>query len=157
MVPLKYLSNFWRKLEMLLINCEVNFILTWSENCVIVFTNFAKQNGTFTITDTKLYVPKLIQQLKSGFKRVINWNKYLSKPELPLPLIKTNLGLNFKFHSNLDISVKKLKKFPTYYKIILQNSCLHLTSFCVVPSAIALQALWYNKNIKIDIKSIHLS
>ena len=82
MVPLKYLSNFWRKLEMLLINCEVNFILTWSENCVIVFTNFAKQNGTFTITDTKLYVPKLIQQLKSGFKRVINWNKYLSKPEL---------------------------------------------------------------------------
>ena len=82
MVPLKYLSNFWRKLEMLLINCEVNFILTWSENCFIVFTNFAKQNGTFTITDTKLYVPKLIQQLKSGFKRVINWNKYLSKPEL---------------------------------------------------------------------------
>ena len=76
---------------------------------------------------------------------------------IPLPLIKTNLGLNCKFHSNLDISVQKLKKFPTYYKIILQNSCLHLTSFCVVPSAIALQALWYNKNIKIDIKSIHLS
>ena len=41
MVPLKYLSNFWRTLEMLLINCEVNLILTWSANCVIVSTNVA--------------------------------------------------------------------------------------------------------------------
>ena len=38
-VPLKYLSNFWRTLEMPLINCEVNLILTWSKDCVI--TNFA--------------------------------------------------------------------------------------------------------------------
>ena len=92
MVPLKYLSNFWRTLEMPLINCEVNLILTWSSNCVIVSTNIANQGVTFTITDTRLYVPvvtlstqentKLFQQLKSGFKRVINWNKYLSKPEL---------------------------------------------------------------------------
>ena len=92
MVPIKYLSNFWRTLEMPLINCEVNLILTWSENCVIVPTNVANQNATFSITHTKLYVPvitlsqqdnaKLLQQLKSGFKRVINWNKYLSKPEL---------------------------------------------------------------------------
>ena len=89
MVPLKYLSNFWRTLEMPLINCEVNLILTWSSNCVITDSNGA---STFTITDTKLYVPvvtlstqgnaKFFQQLKSGFKRVINWNKYLSKPEL---------------------------------------------------------------------------
>ena len=92
MVPLKYLSNFWRTLEMPLINCEVNFMLTWSANCVIVSTVVAKQIATFAITATKLYVPvitlshqdnaKLLQQLKSGFKRVINWNKYLSKPEL---------------------------------------------------------------------------
>ena len=91
-VPLKYLSNFWRTLEMPLINCEISLILTWSANCVIVFTNVANQNATFAITDTKLYVPvvtlstqdnaKLLQQLKSGFKRVVNWNKYLSKPEL---------------------------------------------------------------------------
>ena len=57
MVPLKYLSNFWRNLEMPLINCEINLILTWSTNCVIVSTNVANQNATFEITDTKLYVP----------------------------------------------------------------------------------------------------
>ena len=89
MVPLTYLSNFWRTLEMPLINCEVNLILTWSSTCVITSSNGI---GTYAITDTKLYVPvvtlstqentKLLQQLKSGFKRVINWNKYLSKPEL---------------------------------------------------------------------------
>ena len=94
MVPLKYLSNFWRTLEMPLINCEVNLILTLSSTGLIVSTNNANQNATFAITDTKLYVPvvtlstqentKLLQQLKSGFKRVINWNKYLSKPELLL-------------------------------------------------------------------------
>ena len=57
MVPLKYLSNFWRTLEMPLINCEVELILTWSENCVIISTNVANQNPTFTITETNLYVP----------------------------------------------------------------------------------------------------
>ena len=92
MVPLKYLSNFWRTLEMPLINCEVNLILTWSSTYVFIATNISNQNATFAITDTKLYVPvvtlstqentKFLQQLKSGFKRAINWNKYLSKPEL---------------------------------------------------------------------------
>ena len=92
MVPLKYLSNFWRTLEMPLINCEVNLILTWSSTCVIASVIIANQAATFAITDTKLYVPvvilstqentKFLQQLKSGFKRVINWNKYFSKPEL---------------------------------------------------------------------------
>ena len=77
MVPLKYLSNFWRTLEMPLINCEVNLILTWSSTCVITDSNGA---GTFEITDTKLYVSvvtlstqentKLHQQIKSGVKRV---------------------------------------------------------------------------------------
>ena len=72
-----------------LINCEVNLILTWSSTCVITDSTAV---GKFAITDTKLYVPvvtfstqdnsKLLQQLKSGFKRVISWNKYSSKPEL---------------------------------------------------------------------------
>ena len=53
MVPLKYLSNFWKTLEMPLINCEINLILTWSTNGVIVSTNVANQNATFEITDTK--------------------------------------------------------------------------------------------------------
>ena len=71
MVPLKYLSNFWRTLEMTLINCGVNLILTWSSTCVITDSTGA---GTFEINDTKLYVPvvtlstqentKLLQQLK---------------------------------------------------------------------------------------------
>ena len=50
-VPLKYLSNFWRTLEMLLINCEVNLILTWSKECVI--TNSTGE-GKFKITETTL-------------------------------------------------------------------------------------------------------
>ena len=57
MVTLKYLSNFWRTLEMPFINCEVNLILTWSSTCVLVATNIDGQNATFGITDTKLYVP----------------------------------------------------------------------------------------------------
>ena len=70
-----------------LINFEINLILTWSSACVI--TNFAGA-GKFAITDTKIYVPvvtlstqdnaKLLQQLKSAFKRTISsWNKYQSK------------------------------------------------------------------------------
>ena len=82
MVPLKYLSNLWRTLKMPLINCEVNLILTWSANCVILYTNIANLIPTFTVTETKLYVSvftlstqenvKLLPQLKSGFKRTIN-------------------------------------------------------------------------------------
>ena len=100
-VPLKYLSNFWATLEMPLINWEANLILTWSANCAIIYTNVANQNPTFAIAETKLYVPivtssiqdntKLLQQLKSGLKKTIDWNKYLSKPEL----LAQNLNLNF--------------------------------------------------------------
>ena len=89
MVPLKYLSNFWKALEMWLINCEINLILTWSANCFIIDAPVNNQVPTFTLTDAKLFVPavtlstqyqaKLLQQLKSGFKRTINWNKYQSK------------------------------------------------------------------------------
>ena len=89
MVPLKYLSDFWKTLQMPLINCEINLILTWSENCFIIDAPINNEVPTFTITDTKLYVPvvtlsthdnaKLLQQLKSDFKRTINCNKYQSK------------------------------------------------------------------------------
>ena len=53
-VPLKYLNNFWRTLEMPLLNCEVSLILTWSSTCVITSST---GEGAFEITDTKLYVP----------------------------------------------------------------------------------------------------
>ena len=88
MVPLKYLSNFWKTFEMSLINCEINLILTWSASCV-QFNAAENQATAFAVTDTKLYVPfamsstqdnaKLLQQLKSSFKKIINWNKYKSK------------------------------------------------------------------------------
>ena len=82
-VPLKYLTNFWRSLEMLLINCKVELSLKWNENCML----FSKEgNSVFAITDTKLYVPivtlsaednvKLSKLLGEGFKRSIYWNKY---------------------------------------------------------------------------------
>ena len=91
-VPLKYLSNFWRTLEMPLINCEIELILDWSANCVVIYTAVANEVPTFTITVTNFYVPVvtlstqdnaiLLPQLINGFKRAISWNKYLAKPEL---------------------------------------------------------------------------
>ena len=82
-VPLKYLSNFWRSLEMPLINCKVELSLTWNENCIL--TSLVG-NSTFTITDAKLYVPvvtlstedsvKLSKLLSKGFKRPVYCNEY---------------------------------------------------------------------------------
>ena len=92
-IPLKHLSNFWRSLDILLINCEVELIKTWSKNCALAdMTARAAGNNNnpptvvaptrleFQITDTKLYVPvvtlsienniKLLQQLKTGFKKI---------------------------------------------------------------------------------------
>ena len=81
--------NFWRTLEVPLINCEINLILTSSANCFIRDASFENQVPTFTTTYTKLYFSvvtlstqdnaKLLQQLKSSFKRTINWNKYQPK------------------------------------------------------------------------------
>ena len=86
-VPLKYLSNFWRSLEMPLINCKVELSLKWYENCILSSAGTA---ATFTITDTKLYVPvvtlktedntKLSKLLSKGFKRPIYWNEYKVTP-----------------------------------------------------------------------------
>ena len=82
-VPLKYLSNFWRSLEIPLINCKVELSLRWYENCIL--TNVAG-NSTYKITDAKFYVPvvtlstednaKLSKLLTEGFKRPVYWNKY---------------------------------------------------------------------------------
>ena len=117
MAPLKYLGNFWRTLEISLINCEINLILTWSANCVIS-TAAHNQVTTFAITDTKLYVPvvtlstqanaKLLQQLKSGFKRTINWNKYHSKTE---PLNAPNPYLDYLINPSLH-GVNRLFVLP---------------------------------------------
>ena len=95
MIPLKYLSNFWRTLEMPLINFEVKIILTWSKNFVLSSNTAANRPATFAVTDTRRYVPvvtlstqdnaKLLQQIKSSFKRTINWNKHQSKVSMQVP------------------------------------------------------------------------
>ena len=101
-MPLKHFSNFWRTLNILLINCDINLILTsWTEKCVLTSkaTRGANPhadpavaainnptNAIFEIKDTKLYVPivtlstendkTLLEQLRTGFKKTIKWNKY---------------------------------------------------------------------------------
>ena len=88
-VPLKYLNNFWRSLEMSLINCKVELSLKWIENCLLTINVDANNNinkATFTITDAKLYVPsitlssedniKLSKLLSKGFKRPIYLDEY---------------------------------------------------------------------------------
>ena len=104
-IPLKYLGNFWRSLDIPLINCEITLILSWYKECVLVGRALrnapdpqlnppiaaieSPTSARFEITDCKLYVPvvtlsakndnKLLEQLKSGFRRSIKWNKYMSQ------------------------------------------------------------------------------
>ena len=92
-VPLKYLSNFWRSLQMPLINYKVELSLKWIENCVLTSAAIGANanatdadSATFKITDAKLYVPvvtlstednlKLVKQLNEGFKRSVYWDRY---------------------------------------------------------------------------------
>ena len=112
-IPLKYLRNFWRALNIPLISCEVSLELKWDKNCVItslerrqvdagppVVRDNAPTGATLSITDCKLYVPvvtlskddeiKLLTNLKSGFKREIIWNKYRSQ----MTTEETNNNLN---------------------------------------------------------------
>ena len=100
-MPLKYLSNVWRTLEMPLINCEINLILTWSGKCVL--SNDTKATP-FAITGTNFYIPvvtlstqgnaKILQQ--SGFKRTIDWSKCQLKVIIQAP----NSNLDFLIHPN---------------------------------------------------------
>ena len=104
-VPLKHLGNFWRNLNVLLINCEISMELSWTDKSVLVRKAYREAkaatataaaiakiesptDATFKITDCKLYVPvvtlatenenKLFEMLKSGFKRTVRWNTYMS-------------------------------------------------------------------------------
>ena len=103
--PLKHLSGFWRTLSIQLINCEIELILTWSKNCALDYITvraagnnndppaiFAATELEFQIPNTNLYIPfvtlstendkKLLEQLKSGFKRSVKWNKY--RPQMTI-------------------------------------------------------------------------
>ena len=109
-IPLKYLSNLWRSLDIPFANCELELILTWSKNCVLADMSvnavlnppiLPLADATFKTTDTKLYVPvvtsskendiKLLEKLKSGFKRTIKWNKYRSQ----MSVQSNNNNLNY--------------------------------------------------------------
>ena len=110
-IPLKYLGNFWRALNIPLISCEVSLELKWNKKCVITSiqreinldggNTEASTVATLAITDCKLYVPevtlskddeiKLLTNLKSGFKREIIWNKYRS--QMTTEAINDNLNI----------------------------------------------------------------
>ena len=109
-VPLKYLGNFWRSLEMPLINCKIELSLKWIENCILSSSGTA---ATFTITDTKLYVPvvtlktednvKLSKLLSEGFKRPIYWNEYKVIPN-------KNYNANEYIRERLDASIQGVNR-----------------------------------------------
>ena len=113
---------------MSLINCEVELILIWSADCVIISTNVANQNFTFTITETNLYVlvvilstqnnAKSLLQLKSGFKKKISWNKYLAKLKLlhqnPNLIEPSFQGVNRLFVLAFENDVQRISK-KRYY------------------------------------------
>ena len=110
-VPLKYLSNFFRSLEMPLINCKIKLNLTWKKECVLSTDN---DNAVFIINDTKMYVPvvalskednkDLIEQQNKGFQRSIYWNQYKTKE------INENADANVFKYINLDASFQGVNR-----------------------------------------------
>ena len=104
-VPLKYLSNFFRSLEMPLINCKIKLNLTWKKECVLSTDN---RNAVFIINETKLYVPVVtlskkdnkdfIEQQNKGFQRSIYWNEYKTKE------INEDADANVFKYIDLDLS-----------------------------------------------------
>ena len=149
-IPLKYLGNFWRSLDIPLINCEITLILSWYEKCVLVGKALrnapdpqpnpqiaaieSPTDAKFEITDCKLYVPvvtlsaendnKLLEQLKSGFRRSIKWNKYMSQ--------MSNQNKNNNLNYSIDITFSKVNRLfalsfenkddrTSYYKYYLPN------------------------------------
>ena len=144
-IPLKYLSNFWRSLNIPLINCEVELILTWSKNCVLADMTVRDAEGDdpaiiaptgveFKITDTKLYVSvvslskendiKLLEQLKSEFKRIIKWNRYRSQMTIQpqnnnlnylIDPTFTNVNRLFVLSFSRNNNTDNRDSFPDYY------------------------------------------
>ena len=122
-VPLKYLSNFWRSLEILLNNCKIEFSLKWYEECILTSAGTAT---TFKITDAKLYVPivtlktedntKLSKLLSEGFKRPIYWNKY--------KIIFKNYNANEYIRDRLDASFQGVNKLF----VLPYASCNNITN-----------------------------
>ena len=110
-VPLKYLSNFFRSLEMPLINCKIKLNLTWKKECVL---STADDDAVFIINDTKLYVPVVtlskgdnkdfIEQQNKGFQISIYWNEYKTKEQAE------NADANAVKYINLDPSFQGVNR-----------------------------------------------
>ena len=110
-VPLKYLSNFFRSLEMPLINCKIKLNLTWKKECALSTDD---GNAVFIINDTKMYVPVVtlskednkdfIEQQNKGFQRSIYWNEYKTKE------INENVDANVFKYINLDPSFQGVNR-----------------------------------------------
>ena len=142
-IPLKYLGNFWRSLDIPLINCEITLIFSWYKECVLVGRAFrgppanainSPTDAKFEITDCKLYVPvvtlsaendnKLLEQSKSGFRRSIKWNKYMSQ--------MSNQNKNNNLNYLIDTTFSNINRLfvssfeneddrTSYYKYYLPN------------------------------------
>ena len=97
MVPLKYLSNFWRTLEMPLINCEVELIFTWSANSAIIYTVVANQVPTFEIAETNLDDPVVLYQPK------IMQNYYHNQIQV---LKEQSVGINIYRNQNYFLKIR---------------------------------------------------
>ena len=67
-VTLKCLSNFWRTVEMPLINCEISLKSNWSEKCFLASNTAVNQETKFAITDTKFYVPAITLSTQDNVK-----------------------------------------------------------------------------------------
>ena len=110
-VPLKYLSKFFRSLEMPLINCKIKLNLTWKKECVLSTDD---GNAVFIINDTKMYVPVVtwskednkdfIDQQNKGFQRYIYWNEYKTKE------INEDADTNVFKYINLDPSFQGVNR-----------------------------------------------
>ena len=73
-VPLKYISNFFRSLEMPLVNCKIDLELTWNKDCMISSVDAAAgQVVSFMITNTKFYVPIVTLSTKDNNKTITRW------------------------------------------------------------------------------------
>ena len=119
-VPLKYLNNFFRSLEMPLINCKIKLNLTWKKECVL---STDVGDAVFIINDTKMYVPVVtlskednkdfIEQKNKGFQRSIYWNEYKTKE------INENTDANVFKYINLDPSFQGVNRlfFMAYNRV----------------------------------------
>ena len=134
-VPLKYLSNFWRSLEMQLINCKVELSLGWYKKCIL---SSAENSVAFAITDAKLYITivtlsaednvKLPKLLSEGFKRPVYWNKYKVIPNRIVEVAANNEEKYIR--ELLDSSCQGVKRLSVLaYNNTKGNSQVSIDSF----------------------------